>query len=90
MGGGFPGDASEANSLGRPPQPAGADRTCDLSDKGSFRIYNQGQRDAGHSGALLKIGFEFTDDHGPKILNPIRTAAQVDGTVVCRQFGHGL
>ena len=27
----------------------------------------------------LKIGFEFTDDHGPKILNPIRTAAQVDG-----------
>jgi uroporphyrinogen decarboxylase len=26
----------------------------------------------------LKIGFEFTDDHGPKILNPIRTAAQVD------------
>ena len=27
----------------------------------------------------LQIGFEFTDDHGPKILNPIRTAAQVDG-----------
>ena len=26
----------------------------------------------------LQIGFEFTDDHGPKILNPIRTAAQVD------------
>ena len=26
----------------------------------------------------LQIGFEFTDDHGPKILNPIRTAVQVD------------
>ena len=26
----------------------------------------------------LNIGFEFTDDHGPKILNPVRTAAQVD------------
>ena len=27
----------------------------------------------------LQIGFEFTDDHGPKILNPIRRASQVDG-----------
>lgn len=27
----------------------------------------------------LQIGFEFTDDHGPRILNPIRTAAQIDG-----------
>ena len=27
----------------------------------------------------LQIGFEFTDDHGPKILNPIRSAVQVDG-----------
>jgi len=27
----------------------------------------------------LHIGFEFTDDAGPKILNPIRTPAQVDG-----------
>ena len=27
----------------------------------------------------LHIGFEFTDDAGPKILNPIRTSAQVDG-----------
>jgi uroporphyrinogen decarboxylase len=27
----------------------------------------------------LQIGFEFTDDHGPKILNPIRKAGQVDG-----------
>ena len=26
----------------------------------------------------LRIGFEFTDEHGPKILNPIRSAAQVD------------
>jgi uroporphyrinogen decarboxylase len=26
----------------------------------------------------LHIGFEFTDDAGPKILNPVRTAAQVD------------
>jgi len=27
----------------------------------------------------LQIGFEFTDDHGPKISNPIRGARQVDG-----------
>ncbi|MGB5695488.1 MAG: uroporphyrinogen decarboxylase [Polyangiales bacterium] len=27
----------------------------------------------------LQIGFEFTDDHGPKILNPIRRASQIDG-----------
>jgi len=27
----------------------------------------------------LHIGFEFTDDAGPKILNPVRTPAQVDG-----------
>ena len=27
----------------------------------------------------LRIGFEFTDDHGPRILDPVRTAAQVDG-----------
>ncbi len=27
----------------------------------------------------LHIGFEFTDDAGPKILSPIRTAQQVDG-----------
>lgn len=27
----------------------------------------------------LHIGFEFTDDKGPRILSPIRTGAQVDG-----------
>jgi uroporphyrinogen decarboxylase len=27
----------------------------------------------------LRIGFEFTDDHGPRIMDPIRTASQVDG-----------
>ena len=27
----------------------------------------------------LRIGFEFTDDHGPRIMNPIRAAAQIDG-----------
>ncbi|MEM7138952.1 MAG: uroporphyrinogen decarboxylase [Myxococcota bacterium] len=26
----------------------------------------------------LRIGFEFTDDAGPKILSPLRTAAQID------------
>ena len=26
----------------------------------------------------LRIGFEFTDDHGPRIMNPIRNATQVD------------
>ncbi len=26
----------------------------------------------------LQIGFEFTDDHGPRIMNPIRRASQVD------------
>jgi len=38
----------------------------------------------------LNIGFTFAKDHGPKILEPIRTAAQVDGVAEAIDVEAGL